>query len=219
MTRTVGLIHAVIPAMAPLRTAFAELLPSVRLLNLLDEALLKEAERVGGITPALVRRMTSLVALHEQAEAELVLFTCTAYSQVVDQVRAQSSIPVIPIDEMMLQQALQAGRRLGVLATVPAGLEQQQQGLRRAAAAAGKEIEVEPVLRPDAFSALNSGDSATHDQILLEELDRLAPKVDVVLLAQASMSGLVDKVPAETPVLVLSSPRLAVQKVKEMLDL
>jgi Asp/Glu/hydantoin racemase len=78
---------------------------------------------------------------------------------------------------------------------------------------------VEPVLRPDAFSALNSGDSATHDQILLEELDRLAPKVDVVLLAQASMSGLVDKVPAETPVPVLSSPRLAVQKVKEMLDL
>jgi hypothetical protein len=33
------------------------------------------------------------------------------------------------------------------------------------------------------------------------------------------MSGLVDKVPADTPAPVLSSPQLAVQKVKEMLDL
>src|SRR4051794_23154699 len=80
MTHTVGLIHAVIPAMPPVRDAFARLLPDVRVLNLLDEALLKEAERLGGIGPALVRRMTGLVALHEAAGAELVMFTCNAYS-------------------------------------------------------------------------------------------------------------------------------------------
>ena len=57
MTRTIGLIHAVIPAMPPLRTVLADELPDVRVLNLLDEALLREAERLGGITPALVRRV------------------------------------------------------------------------------------------------------------------------------------------------------------------
>ena len=218
MQRTVGLIHAVIPAMPPLRAAF-EALPEVRVLNLLDEALLKEAERLGGIPPALVRRMTGLVALHEQAGAELVLFTCNAYSPYVDQVQAQSSIPVMPIDQAMLERALDSGRRLGVLATVAAGLEQQRQSIARAAAAADREVEVVPVLRPDAFAALSAGDVATHDRILLEELAALAPQVDVVLLAQASMAGLADKVPPETPVPVLSSPQLAVSKVKEMLQL
>ena len=219
MTHTVGLIHAVIPAMAPLRQAFGQELPDVRVLNLLDEALLKDAERLGRITPGLVRRMTGLVALHEASGAEAVLFTCNAYSPYVDQVRAQSNVPVLPIDEAMIEQALARGRRIGVLATVPAGLEQQRQSLERAAAGAGKEIELEAVLRPDAFAALNGGDAATHDRILLEELARLAPKVDVVILAQASMAGLAEQVPPGTPVPVLSSPQLAVQQVKEILKL
>ena len=46
----------------------------------------------------------------------------------------------------------------------------------------------------------------------------LAPKVDVILLAQASMAGLAERVPATMPVPVLSSPQLAVGKVKEMLN-
>jgi Asp/Glu/hydantoin racemase len=219
MTRTVGLIHAVIPAMAPLRSAFADDLPDVRVLNLLDEALLKDAERLGEITPGLVRRMTGLVALHEASGAEAVLFTCNAYSPYVDQVRAQSGIPVLPIDEAMIDRALAIGRRIGVLATVAAGLEQQRQSLERAAAGAGKPVEIVAVLRAEAFAALNAGDAETHDRILLEELATLAPKVDVVLLAQASMAGLADKAPAGTPAPVLASPRLAVQKVKEILEL
>jgi Asp/Glu/hydantoin racemase len=219
MTRTVGLIHAVIPAMAPLRSAFADDLPDVRVLNLLDEALLKDAERLGEITPGLVRRMTGLVALHEASGAEAVLFTCNAYSPYVDQVRAQSGIPVLPIDEAMIDRALAIGRRIGVLATVAAGLEQQRQSLERAAAGAGKPVEIVAVLRAEAFAALNAGDAETHDRILLEELATLAPEVDVVLLAQASMAGLADKAPAGTPAPVLASPRLAVQKVKEILEL
>lgn len=218
MTRTVGLIHAVIPAMAPLRSAFAEL-PDLRVLNLLDEALLKDAERLGGVTPGLVRRMTGLVALHESSGAEAVLFSCNAYSPYVDQVRAQSNVPVLPIDEAMIDRALTTGRRIGVIATVAAGLEQQRKSIERAAAAAGQEIEIVPVLRTDAFGALNGGDEATHDRILLEELRALAPRVDVVVLAQASMAGLQPKVPPDTPVPVLASPRLAVEKVKEILKL
>ena len=219
MTRTVGLIHAVIPAMQPVREAFAAGLPSVRVLNLLDEALLKEAERLGQITPDLVRRMTGLVALHQAAGAELVLFTCTAYSSFVDQVQAQSGIPVLPIDDAMLERALAEGSRLGVLATVAAGLEQQRQSIARVAAAAGKQVEIEAVLRPDAFVALNAGDVAGHDRILLDELRGLAEMVDVVILAQASMAGLMRSVPADLPVAVFSSPGLAVEKVKEMLRL
>ena len=119
----------------------------------------------------------------------------------------------------MIDKALTSGRRIGVLATVAAGLEQQRKSIEGAAKAAGKEIEIVAILRPDAFAALNAGDEETHDRILLEELNTLVPDVDVVVLAQASMAGLLAKVPAETPVPVLASPQLAVEKVKEILKL
>ena len=48
---------------------------------------------------------------------------------------------------------------------------------------------------------------------------RLAPKVDLIVLAQASMARAVARLPADLGVAVLSSPALAVDKVKEVLGL
>jgi len=52
---TVGLIHAVIPAIEPVKTAFGQLAPDIKVVNILDEGLLTEIERRGSITPGLVR--------------------------------------------------------------------------------------------------------------------------------------------------------------------
>ena len=217
MTKTVGLVHAVIPAIEPLKAAFAELLPDVRLVNILDEGLITEAERLGKITPGLVRRLTTVVALAEQAGAEVVLLSCTAYSPVADQVQCQSEIPVLKIDELMVREALTRGRRIGVIATVAAGLAMQQQLIERIAAETGRDVHLDPVLRPDAFQALSSGRRDEHDAIVLGEVNNLAKRNDIVMLAQASMGHLARQVPSDVGVPVLSSPALAVQKVKEML--
>ena len=217
MTKTVGLVHAVIPAIEPLKAAFAELVPDVRLVNILDEGLITEAERLGKITPGLVRRLTTVVGLAEQAGAELVLLSCTAYSPVADQVQCQSEIPVLKIDELMVREALTRGRRIGVIATVAAGLAMQQQLIERIAAETGHDVHLDPVLRPDAFQALSSGRRDQHDVIVLGEVKKLAKRNDMVMLAQASMGHLASQVPSDLGVPVLSSPALAVQKVKEML--
>src|SRR6266705_3043500 len=64
--RTVGLVHAVIPAIEPLRAAFGQLAPEVKLINILDEGLVTEIDRRGSLTPGLVRRLTSLITLAEE---------------------------------------------------------------------------------------------------------------------------------------------------------
>lgn len=219
MTRTVGLVHAIQPSIPPMREAFAAHLPQVRVLHLLDEALLAEAERLGRVTPRLVRRMTTLVFLLEQAQAELVLLSCTAYSHVVDQVRAQSEVPVLPIDSVLVSEAVQRGPRLGVLGTVEAGVRVQEKLLRAEAERQGKHLDILVVIRPEAFTAINAGDAARHDAILLEEAHRLAPEIDTLVLAQASMARLVPQFPPSFAVPVLSSPTLAVAKVRETLGL
>src|SRR5688572_9677606 len=52
--RTVGLVHAVIPAIEPLRAAFGELAPDVKLINILDEGLVTGIDPRGSLTPGLV---------------------------------------------------------------------------------------------------------------------------------------------------------------------
>jgi aspartate/glutamate racemase len=215
--RTVGLVHAVIPAIEPLRAAFGELAPDVKLINILDEGLVTEIDRRGSLTPALVRRLTSLVTLAEEAGAELVLLTCTAYSPVVDDVQKQSDIPVLKIDELMVREALGRARKIGLVATVPAGLNMQRQLIDQIATEMGREVDLDAVLKTEAFQALASGRRDEHDAIVLAEVERLGEANELVMLAQASMGHLASKVPATVTVPVLSSPTLAVSKVKEML--
>jgi Asp/Glu/hydantoin racemase len=215
---TVALIHAVIPAMPPMRETLARELPDVRVLNLLDEGLLSEVERRGGLTPDCVERLATQVGLGIQAGAQAVLLTCTAYSPVVDQVQARfPEVPVLGVDQVMVDQAVERASRIGVLATVPAGLEQQREMLRRSAERAQKEIEVVPSLHPGAMAALQRGDGETHDRILLEALPGLATQVDLILLAQASMARLAPKLPKDLGVPVLTSPALAVERLRELL--
>jgi aspartate/glutamate racemase len=215
--KTVGLVHAVIPAIEPLRAAFGQLAPDVKLINILDEGLVTEIDRRGGLTPGLVRRLTSLVTLAEEAGAELVLLSCTAYSPVADDVQRQADIPVLKIDELMVREALGRATKIGLVATVPAGLNMQRQLIEQIAAEMGREIELDAVLKPEAFQALAAGRRDEHDAIVLAEVERLAQSNELVMLAQASMGHLASMVPASITVPVLSSPVLAVTKVKEML--
>lgn len=218
MGHTVGLVHAVIPAIEPLRAAFTQEAPDIKLVNILDEGLLTEIERRGSITPGLVRRLTNLVDMAEEAGAELVLLSCTAYSPVVDDVQKQSDIPVLKIDELMVREALGRATKIGLVATVVAGLHMQRQLIDQIATEMGCEIELDAALKPEAFQALAAGRRDEHDAIVLEEVERLAARNELVLLAQASMGHLAAKVPASIRVPVLSSPTLAVQKVKELLN-
>jgi aspartate/glutamate racemase len=212
------LVHAVIPAIEPLRTAFAQLAPDVKLINILDEGLVTEIDRRGSLTPGLVRRLSTLVALAEEAGSELVLLSCTAYSPVADDVQKQADIPVLKIDELMVREALGRAKKIGVVGTVPAGVEMQRVLIGRIAAEMGIEVEIDSALRPEAFRALSNGRRDEHDAIVLAEVERLALSNDLVMLAQASMGHLASRVPASVGVPVLSSPNLAVAKVVEMLD-
>jgi aspartate/glutamate racemase len=155
--------------------------------------------------------------LAEDAGAELVLLSCTAYSPVADDVQKQADIPVLKIDELMVRDALSRGRKIGVVATVPAGLNMQKKLIDQIATEMGVSVELDTALKPEAFTALSNGRRDEHDAIVLGEVERLARSNDLVMLAQASMGHLASKIPASVKVPVLSSPTLAVSKVKEML--
>lgn len=84
--------------------------------------------------------------------------------------------------------------------------------MQRRAVLAGQEIELTAVLCEGAFDALMSGDGARHDAIVAAALKELVTKVDVIVLAQASMARVVDALDeADRIVPILASPGIAIK--------
>jgi Asp/Glu/hydantoin racemase len=211
-------VHTVSPLLGVFHKLGAELLPGVELKHILDEPMVERVRRRGKLAPEDGLRLQSHVAVAEEIGADVVLVTCSTISPCVDDVRPHARIPVLKIDEAMIAEAVASGERLGVVATSATTLEPTRQLLQAEADRSGKRTQVELVLVDGALPALLNGDGATHDRMVKQAVLELARRVDVVLLAQASTARVLDVISeAERPVPILSSPHLALHRVRELL--
>jgi Asp/Glu/hydantoin racemase len=212
------LVHTVPPLLDVFNKLGAELLPGVQLRHVLDEPLLERVRQRGHLAPEDSARLQTHVAAAKQIEARAVLVTCSTISPCVDGVRPKAGIPVVKIDEAMIAHAVTIGSKIGVIATAATSLEPTCQLLQAQADISGKRIETELVLVESALSTLLSGDGTTHDSLVKKAVLELAQRVDVVVLAQASMARVLEVIPeAEREVPILSSPHLALERVRQLL--
>ena len=193
-------------------------MPGVKILNIVDESLIKNTKACGEITPATSRRVLNYAGSAQDAGADFILFTCSSIGPAVEMAASLTKIPVLRVDQPMADQAVQTGKRIGVIATLSTTLEPTSDLVKRRAAAAGKEIELLSRLCDGAFDALMSGDTATHDKMVGDALRQLSKEVDVILLAQASMARVVDTLnAADKKVPILASPTIAIQHLASVL--
>lgn len=204
---TIGFVHTVLSLPPTFGELAAELVPDAEVFHIADETLLGVTRREGRLTPATRRRVLGYVESAAEAGADLVVVTCSSIGPAVDDSHNFLDVPVLRIDEPMADEAGRLGSRIGVVATLPTTLEPTAQLVRRRAEAAGKEVEVLAHLCEGAFG------SDRHDELVRGGIEAVAAKTDVVVLAQASMA----RVAVESPVPVLSSPRLGMQRVAELL--
>ncbi|MBK8047883.1 MAG: Asp/Glu/hydantoin racemase [Anaerolineales bacterium] len=219
MTKRVVLLHTVPPLIEVFRGLSTLHLPDVQVFHILDEPLLEHVRQQGGIGGGDIVRIASHVEEATAIGAQALLVTCSTVSPGVDSVRAQARIPVLKIDEAMIAKAVQLGDRIGVVATNRTTLAPTELRLRQVAAAAGTPIDVSALLVEGALPALLHGDAQLHDQLVAAGVQALAPTVDVIVLAQASMARLLDVLlPAALSVPVLASPQLALAQLAAMLN-
>jgi Asp/Glu/hydantoin racemase len=218
MPKTLALIHTA-PVLIPVfKKLCEEHLGGTDVFNIVDESLLKNTIREGELSPLTVQRLVGYVQSAKQAGADVVLVTCSSIGPGVDAARAAVDLPVLRIDEAMADEAVQTGRRVGVAATLRSTLDPTIDLIKTRALRAKRQCEVVARLCEGAFEAVASGDTATHDRIVRENLLVLMGEVDVIVLAQASMARVVDAMDsADLRVPVLSSPRRAIEQAKEVL--
>lgn len=201
-----------------IRRLFDELLPSVRLVNIVDDGLLSDVRSAGGLTPQLARRLVSYGVTAEAAGADAILNCCSSVGEAAETLASLVAIPVVRIDRAMADAAVNSGTRIAVLATLATTLDPTERLIQRRAAALGKSVVTTRFLADSAFDALLRGEAARHDEIVKAEVERAAKSNDVVVLAQGSMARLLDGM-ATGRVPVLSSPRSGVESIREALRL
>lgn len=209
-----GLIHTVSKLGSTFAELTEELLPSVETIVISDELLLKRTVRDGEIDTVTRDRLRAHVAALTEYGVDAVLVTCSSVGGVVDDIAAEADVPVFRVDRAMAERAVKLGTTIGVLATLPTTLAPTAAVVESAASAAGRDVTVIPHLCEGAFAALDRGDAARHDAIIGDALDDLLTRVDVVVLAQASMARIAAMRPIDSS-RVLSSPRLAVERLAE----
>jgi hypothetical protein len=219
MTSRLVFVHT-IPSVVDLFTRLsAEILPpGTETWHVADEILLKVVLAQGGLSPFIHDRVASHVVAAECAGATAVQLTCSSISPCADTARELVGIPVLKVDEPMVDRALAMGDRIGVAATAPTTLRPTSELIETRAGALGRAVRVEARLAEGAYAALFGGDPARHDAIVRETLQDMAPRCDVILLAQASMARVADSLPGGSlSCPMLTSPRLALERAARVL--
>ena len=201
------------PVMIPIFTDLCrELALDAEVLHIVDETLLKDILRHPRLPKATSRRVVSHIISAEQAGADLIMLTCSSLGPAADLARELVDVSVLRVDQPMARLAIKKGRRIGVVATLPATLSPTAELISAEAIREKREIQVTTKLCDGAFDAFISGDRETHDRIVSAAITELSHHVNVIVLAQASMARVADNLRAEEkPVPILSSPRLAVE--------
>ena len=216
--KTLALIHTsatLVPVFQQLCKAH---LPNVDTFNIVDDSLVRAIGAKGALTADIARRVEAYITSAEAGGADHILVTCSSIGPAVEASAPFCAVPVLRVDQPMADAAVAAGRRIGVIATLPTTLNPTGDLVRRRAALAGKEIELTARLVSGAFEALMAGDAATHDALVSAALRELSSQVDVILLAQASMGRVVDALPeADKRVPIFASPPLAIKHLASVL--
>ncbi|WP_421939806.1 aspartate/glutamate racemase family protein [Pedobacter sp.] len=216
--KTLGLVHTSATLVPVFQQLCTEYLPNVNVFNIVDDSLIKDVIAKNELTKLTSRRVVNYVGSAELAGADLVLVTCSSIGAAVEASAELTGVPVLRVDQPMADLAVQTGKKIGVIATLPTTLGPTSDLVKRRAALAGKEIELTSRLCEGAFEALMGGNPAKHDEMVAKALIELSAQVDVIVLAQASMSRVVDNLQeSEKKVPILASPTLAIKHIADLL--
>lgn len=216
--RTVVAIYTGQGLAEPLKAVFKEMLPDCRLVNIIDDSLIGDVVKAGHVPPGVARRLVQYYHNGEELGADVILNTCSSVGEIADDARKLIGVPIVKIDESMAATAAAGYDRIAVLATLPSTLEPTLRLIGKQAELAGRSVTLISGLAEGAFDALVGGQPEEHDRILLETAIRVCNEADVLVLAQGSMARMEKALADATGKPVLSSPRLGVQQVKEVLD-
>ena len=207
------------------------MLPGVKIVNVGNEAVqlnFMEAHRAGQPCPPQInidlfcryaRDLFDLVGV------DAILISCSTMNRAFRQVSEHMKdvgVPVIQIDEAMMEEAVNREGRILVVATHGPTVRSTQELLRETADRLGKSVDFVGATVEQAFDLLGEGRIAEHNRVIAEAIRNAQSRepIDIVVLAQLSMSVFLFSHPdpvADFGVPVLTSGQTGFRRAGEVL--
>lgn len=174
-------------------------LPGVKLLNAGNEAVqlnfMLAHERGEKCPPQINIDLFERYAkdLYELYNVDALLISCSTMNRAFNQVKesmAPYNVPVMQIDQAMMEEAVKSGGKILVVATHGPTVLSTQELLLETATKFGKKISFAGVTVEEAFGFLGKGDIAAHNKVISMAIRSSIQKehISSVVLAQLSMS-------------------------------
>ena len=218
MSKCIALLHNSKVIIEQVQGAFERFYPEAEVLNIMDESLLRDIKTRGGIDHLGFRRVCRYALCAEDFGADAVMMTCSSLCETVYAARPMINIPAFAINEPMSQEAIQLGRRIGILGSLRSVLEPTARLIKRLAATADRTVVVQKRVNEKAFEALLNGDAQKHDSLLLTDVEALSRNAEVIVFAQGSMSRLVPEAQRRVQTPIMECIESGVKQVKAYFD-
>jgi hypothetical protein len=216
MPKRVFLVHPTPLALPPVDEAFKRLWPQAQVLNLLDESLYADVGANGELTPALYARVANLLHHCEASGANGIVFSGSTFGPAVEEGRIGIKVPVLRIEEAMMDEAVARGISILVVSTQKRAMPVVRSTLDVAAKRVGKTLAIKELWVAGARDALNAGDSDKHDRLIAEQ-SAAAGDFDTVVLSMISMAPARAKMPAALAKKTLTSGETTVTRMRKVL--
>lgn len=188
----------------------------IEIISFEDPSILALTRELGyaGREPA-VRLMKEYVQAAE-AGVDIILNICSSVGEVADAAQDFAnfaSIPIVKIDGDMALEAVKAGNRVGVLATLQTTLDPTKKELIKQGRYTGRVPELVDGLIDGAFGL----DQEQFKELLVNKAKEIQDQVDVILLAQGSMAYCADLIEKETGLPTFASPYYGARALRKKL--
>lgn len=206
----IALIHALRHSVVPINAGFATDWPEARLMNLMDDSLSADLAVTGQLDGAMFTRFKTLADyVIDQCGAQAILFTCSAFGPCIEAVaKARPGMVILKPNEAMIAEAVQTGSPLGLVSTFGPTLQSMPPEFP-----AG--VLHDMALAEGAMQALNAGDLATHDALIVEQAIKLRDQgCKAIALAQFSMARARAACEEATGLPVLTTVDSAIRRLK-----
>ncbi|MEJ2136244.1 MAG: aspartate/glutamate racemase family protein [Desulfofustis sp.] len=214
----VGVVHTTRLVIDPVHRSISDSAAELQINHVLDEGILRKLAALGTITSEITDWLTRMVASTEEIGADLAVVSCSSLSPCVNEVRRRVKIPVLKVDEPMVEYAVHHAERIGLIMTNPTTEMPSQTLFSEVTQRLKSRAVLIPELCPEAFAKLTRGDIEGHDQEVVEAIERMFDRVDLLMLAQISIARVRDKLAPRVAGRVLSSLDFIGPRLSELLN-
>jgi hypothetical protein len=212
----VALISSTRAVFGPVEAAFREGFPEARILHLLDETLLEDFRREGGLSPHSRHKALLMALTAQEAGVEGILVTCSTLSPSVDDLRPFVKIPILKIDESVIEEVVRIAEKIGLLATAETVLKSVEPLVMKKAQELGRKISIRRFIKGDIWPPLPK-DPAAFYRAIADAATEAAQDCQAVILTQVSIAPGRDFAEEKLQSKIYASPAYAVQALRKIL--